>query len=241
MATSADGRGRTLFEILTGRNQRNMTPLELQYHNPLEAKVGCTVSFEHEAEIKDINFVIEKISVYETRIGRQKFYHTDYHLKGISLDVDNYVRMRLRVIPDEQATNKLGCRIQLLYLYDEMQYDEGFHKNVLGDPSGIFQVNQDDEGKDLPEGAERKYARVGGNTEPYHANLTLLQDTDGDSKVEEDELEHSKATYWEFARNTDDENGQPFDEFLTIEMDDETGFFTFLRGREIEPFQVTVF
>lgn len=239
--SSADGRGRTLFEILTGRNQRDMTPLELQYHNPLEAKVGCTVCFDHEPDITDINFVIEKISVYETKIGRQKFYHTDYHLKGISLDVDNYIRMRLRVIPDEDSVNKLGCRIQLLYLYDQMEYDQGFHEGVLGDPSGIFQVNYDDEGNELPDGSERQYARVGGNTHPYHARLTLLEDKDGNATIEENELEHSSATYWEYARNTDDENGQPFDEFLTIEMDDETGYFTFFRGREIEPFQVTVF
>ena len=105
-------RGRTLFEILTGRNPAK--PLELQYHNPLQAKVGCTVAFEHEPDIAGINFVVEGISVYDTKVGSQNFYHTDYQLKGISLDHSAPVRQRLRLIIDDNASG--GQRLQLLYL-----------------------------------------------------------------------------------------------------------------------------
>ena len=239
---SEDGKGRTLFDILTGRNQRDMTPLELQYHNPLEAKVGCTVSFDEEESLKGINFVIEKISVYETKIGRDKFHHTDYHLKGISLDHDNYIRLRLRVTPDENVTNKLGCTVQLLHLYDEMGWDEGFW-NCVNDPSGEFQVNYDDAGQELPEPTCYFRPEISGRrlTEAYSARLTLLQDKDGNATIEENELEHYNVTYWDFGREAQDENEQPFIEYLYIEMDDESRYFTFLRGRDILPADILVF
>lgn len=241
---SSDGKGRTLLEILTGKNQRDMTPLELQYHNPLEAKVGCTISFEDKADLAGINFVIDKISVYETTVGRNKFHHTDYHLKGISLDVDNYIRLRLRVIPDENVTNKLGCRVQLLHLYDECVWDEGLYECV-NDPTGEFWVNFDDEGNELDEANRRIYWRpeVGGRplTDPYHARETLLEDKDGDAIITEDELEHFDVTYWDFARETQDENEQTYTEHLHIEMDDESRYFTFLRGQDILPSDIFVF
>lgn len=236
---SSDEKGRTLFEILTGRNQRDMTPLELQYHNPLEAKVGCTVSFEHEPDIAGINFVIEKISVYETQIGPKKFYHTDYHLKGISLDVENYIRMRLRLIPDENLISELGCRVQLLHLYHEMGWDQPFYDDVLGCSSGEFWVNHDDDGTELEE--PRKYWRIEDVLVPYESSLTLLYDADGDGNIDDDELEHSQVHYWDYSRLTNDENEQEITEFLTIEMDDETQYFTFLRGTDIEPSQIIIF
>lgn len=240
---SADGKGRTLLEILTGRNKKDMRPLEFQYHNPLEAKVGCTVSFDHEPEINGINFVIEKISVYKTSINRSDFYHTDYHLKGISLDHDKPVRLRMRLIPDEDVLDDLGHRVQLLYLYDEMPYDEGFHE-VVEDESGIFNVNFSDDGKELEE--PRQYWRVGATDhclkpDAYKARCTVLTDLDGDGTIEDDELEHYDTTYWEFHRMTDNDSGDEYEEFLTIEMADETGFFTFLRGSEVQPAQIMVF
>ena len=45
---SADGKGRTLFEMLVGRNKRDMTAQELQVYNPLQAKVGWSVSVSYE-------------------------------------------------------------------------------------------------------------------------------------------------------------------------------------------------
>jgi hypothetical protein len=236
---SKDGKGRTLFEILTGRNKRDLTPLELQYHNPLGAKVGCTVSIDHDEQCAGINFVIEKISVYETKIKERKFYHTDYHLKGITLDRDRPLRLRLRLIPDEDETNKLGSKIVLLHLYDEMEWDQGFHDHVLGNAQGVFDVNQDDDGKALAE--PRRYWRVEDVLDAYHARVTVLADKDGDGKVEDSELERLDMTYWDYFRKTTDKvTDQPYIEYLTIEMKNQTHYFTFLRGREVAAFQITV-
>ena len=227
-------RGRTLFEILTGRNPAK--PLELQYHNPLQAKVGCTVAFEHEPDIAGINFVVEGISVYDTKVGSQNFYHTDYQLKGISLDHSAPVRQRLRLIIDDNASG--GQRLQLLYLYHEMEYNEDLRK-ILGDPTGEFPVNEDDEGNALEE--PRKYWRVEDVLDPYNARVTVLRDVDGDGKIDDEELERKDVVYWDFSRMTDDAAGNEIKEFLTIEMDKGTGYFKFLRGTEVLPTQIQLF
>jgi hypothetical protein len=235
---SKDGKGRTLYEILTGRNKRDLTPLELQYHNPLGAKVGCFVNIDNDPDLGGINFVIERMSIYETKIKERKFYHTDYHLRGTTLDRDRPIRLRLRLIPDEDETNRLGCKVQVLRLYDEMEWDAGFHDNVLMSESGIFDVNYDDAGVELAE--PRRYWRVEDVLDPYHARVTVLCDKDGNGKVEENEVERIDVTYWDYHRNTDDAVGQEFTEFLSVEMNDRSHYFTFLRGREVGAFQISV-
>ncbi len=230
-------KGRTLFEILTGRNKKEVASLELQYHNPLGAKVGNTISFEHEKDISNINFVIEKMSVYETRISGKKFMHTDYHLKGVSIELEHPLRFRLRLIPDKDQNNKLGCRIHLLQLYDQCEWDEGLYA-IINNQEGIFQIDQDDLGNALDE--PRRYWRVEDVLDPYHARVTLLKDDDGDGIVDIDELERLDMTYWDFHRNTVDENEQTFLEYLTVEMNDKTRYFTFLRGKDVDASQIMV-
>lgn len=249
MTSSADGKGRTLFDILSGRNKRDMTPLELQYHNPLDAKIGCTVCFDHEEGMSGINFVIEKIAVYETKLGRETFHHTDYHLKGTSLDTDGFIRLRLRLTPDENVADKMGHRIQILDLFDEKGWDEdlydmlcengGYDPDYDAEGETSYKDRYDDEGNELEE--LRQYWRVENVPDPYRSDCTLLADLDGDGTIEDDELEHFSIASWDFSRLTDDENGQEMTEYLTVEMDDDTRYFTFLRGTEIKAFQITVF
>lgn len=236
---SKDGKGRTLWDILTGRNKRDLTPLELQYHNPLGAKVGSKISFDYESDLKDLNLIVEKLSIYETKIKERKFFNTDYHLCGIMLQRDRPLRLRLRLIPDEDETNKLGCKIQLLRLFDEMEWNEEFHDNVLCNESGIFDQNFDDEGNELTE--PRRYWRVEDVLDPYHARVTVLCDKDGNGTIEESEIERLDVTYWDYHRNTNDPaTEQEFTEVVTIEMNDKSHYFTFFRGHEIEAFQVSV-
>jgi hypothetical protein len=254
--SSANGKGRTLFEILTGRNKRDMRPLELQYHNPLDAKVGQTISVDHDPQTLGINFVIERMSVYKTTIKGAAYYHTDYHLKGVTLDRDTPLRLRLRLIPDKDVNNTLGHRIYLLNLYDERGWEsteeevkagwygdkpfgEFLVEKVLNNGTGTFEVNQDDNGADLAE--PRKYWRVEDAIDPYKARVTVLTDKDGDGKVEEKELDRFDVTYWDYHRETKDAiTGQTFVELLTVEMKDKARYFTFLRGREVGAFQVMV-
>ena len=250
----SEQKGRTIWDIITGKKkQEKNKPLELRLHNPLGAKVGCVVNFDHEAELKGIGFVIEKIIVYETRVANEKYYHTDYCLRGVSLDRDKPIRFRLRLMDDEDATNELGCRLQLLQPYYELPYDEGLRDlcmangdNDATDEAGekTFKVNKDDVGNDLEEA--RRYWRIGGQElGPYEAYTTTLKDKDGDGKVDESELEHGQLTYWDFSRITEDEGEQEITEFLTIELNNselplKQRTFTMWRGPEVQAFQVTV-
>ncbi|CAE7860254.1 RARS [Symbiodinium microadriaticum] len=239
--------GRTIWDIITGRNKRDMTPLELQYHNPLEARVGQTIRLQHEPGLSGINFNVEKMAVYETKVGREKFYHTDYFLRGVTIGMEKPLRFRLRLTPDEDETNEIRCKVQVLHLYDEMGYDEEFETNVLCSESNDFLINYDDEGNELPEDAARQYWR--NNTpdgcqhalDPYTSRCTVLMDTDGDGTIEDDELERFDVTYWDYSRLTDNEQGQEITEFLTIEKDEETGYFTsngFMQ--ELHPYAIFV-
>lgn len=230
--------GRTLWERLTGQNEPDTTPMELKYHNPLKTEVGRTVCLKNDPDLSDVNFQIEKISVYETKLGYKKFCHTDYHLRGVSLESDGYIRLRLRFIEDDSVVNSIGHRVQLLYLYDEFQYDEGFHKEVLGHESGEFLVHHDDDGNELE--VLRQYWRIDDVMAPYSCKMTILQDVNEDGDVEEDEIECHDVTYWDYSRLTEDEYHHEFTEFLTIEMDNETGYFIFFRGTEIISSQIEV-
>jgi hypothetical protein len=227
---SANGKGRTVWDILTGSNKKDLTPKELQYHNPLKAKVGQIVSFDGEPRLRDINFEITSLGIYDTKIAGKSYFHTDYVLRGNSPDVRLPIDLRMRVLSDDKAP--LGYRVQLLRLYHEMGWDEGFHNNVLGDPSMEFHVNQDDSGKDLE--TPWTYWRVEDVPSPYKAKLTTMKDLDKSGAIDDNELERCDVTYWDYHRETfDDETKEKFIELLWIEMDNRSRYFTFYRGREI--------
>ena len=244
---SADGRGRTLWEIMTGKNKKDLTPLELQYHNPLEAKVGCTVQFTTIPEYQGVNFVIEGIHVYKTTVRGKDFYHTDYCCKGNARDWDKPRRVRLRLTPDEDSMNQLGHSFQLLKLYAEFEWDESFEQMCLEngdhnpdwDDEGevTFKVNYDDDDNEMDE--PWRYWRVDEAVDPYQARVTSLTDDDGSGTIEDDELEHNDTTYWDFSRIVvkDDEEET---EVLWIEKDVDTNYFTLLRGTPVHPNSVTI-
>lgn len=239
MEPSADGRGRTLFEILSGRNKKDQRPMELRYPNPLGAKIGCTVSFKHDTEISGISFVIEKIAICTTIIRSKSFVCTDYYIKGVTLERDKPYRYRLRLTPDADESNELRCKVQLFKLYDEMEWDEAFYKDVLGHTGGEIDVNYDDNGAELPE--PNRYWRIEDVLTPYKAKITLLSDKDGDGEVEESELEKYDIEYWDYHREYDDATtGVATKEYLLVEMNSKSHYFSFLRGKDLDAFQIVV-
>lgn len=238
MSQSKDGKGRTVFEILTGRNKKDLTPLEFQYHNPLNCRIGNKVILTNYLGFSDINFSVKKIFVYETRIQSKKFYHTDYHLVGISMALKSDIQLRLRFIPDNSSVNDLGNKIQLLQIYHSMEWDESFYNNVLLSDSGKFDINQDDEGNDLPEPVS--FWRVEDVLDAYHARVTVLEDKNNNGVVEDDEISHFDVSYWDYHRDAIISPNCKQREFLTIEINDKSRYFTFLRGQEIGASQITL-
>lgn len=249
--TSADGKGRTLFEMLTGRNKRDMTPQEQRVHNPLRCRVGTTVMVTHDTDLADLVFLIESIWVWETQVGNRRFRHTDYNLKARMIDGSAPVRLKLRLIPDEDVANELGHRVQVLQTFTEFGW-EFAQKNdflaVLDDPEGIFRIVQDADGVPYVADDQPTYWRVDEVRSPYRCRVTILKDLDGDGTVQADELEQVDYLVWDYHRGTTNlTTGVEFIELLNIEEEvrfvdgePECVWFTILIGREVEPMQITL-
>ncbi len=254
---SANGKGRTLFEMLSGRNKRDITAQELQVHNPLQAKVGWSVSVDYEADLAGCNFFVETIWVWETTIVGSSttlpktFYHTDYNLKATVVGQDKPIRIKLRLIPDDDASNELGHKIQVLRPYMDFGWkfaEENNFMDVLADEQGVFKILADRDGNPIEEDLQPTYWRVDDVRDPYNCRVTVLKDRDGDGSVQKDELEYVNYLVWDYHRDTTDpDTKQTYREFLNVEeeVENEDGeprcvWFTIFTGREVEPYQVVI-
>lgn len=244
---------RTLFEVLTGRNKQ--PPTELQFFNPLQARIGWIATFQHEPELVGIEFPVEKIWVVETVVRGRKYLHAEYGLKEVSTSLGKPLRFKLRVTPDEDAPNDIKCRLQLFFLTDEQNWDQGLYDYCCrpvcyenGQPTDLcFVVQQDDEGKPLE--TPRKYWRIGETArnplsdpvlDPWHGKVTLLSDPNHDGKVDNSEMDRYSITYWDFSRITHNDRDQQITEYFEVTLKDATRYFQMHRGTDIDAFQVSM-
>jgi hypothetical protein len=222
-------KGRTLWEMLTARLQG---PVEFRYYNPLHARVGTSVMI-NEIDWKDDNFFIREIREYRRTIGGKEFVFADYVLLARPLGKDDiWVRLRLLPLAEPDPAGGLTHDALLLRLDDEMAYDEDFHK-VVTDTTKKFQVLEDGQ-------VTEEYCRINDVTEPYKAKLTVIKDTNSDSRVDPDEVETVSLEYWDYWREVKDEAGQPLRQYLFVEMDARTGWFQIWKGQEVDPQRVLV-
>ncbi len=227
--------GRTLWEILTQPKPVEV-PIELQYKNPLEAKVGQYITISNEEPIwGGRTYEIQDIQVYK-RVFKNSdpSYIIDYRLFSQSIDQS----VKLRLVPNTEGRNLKYDSI-MLKQFDEFEYDENF-KLVCQDPTGIFQINEDENGKTLDENED--FYRIPEHVFiPYHVEVTVIKDVDGDGKVEREEVKSYEMDYWDFWRDTfDKEHGVTFRQFLFVEMDNSTGYFQLWRGRQVPTTQIMV-
>jgi hypothetical protein len=221
-------RGRTLWEMFT---DWLAGPQEANFFNPLKAQLGRSVTFD-DIEWRDRDFKLRKILQYKRVIEGREFQFVDYVLtertvQGVETD------MRLRINPTgEGAKGGEELYALMLFLEDEMKYDEGFH-DVLRDPSGLFRIEH--EGK-----VEAEFTRLHGLREPYKAAVTILADENADGKVAKDEIDVKRIEYWDFERDAADAAGQPEKEYLFVELDSNDGWFQIWRGKSYDPRKITV-
>lgn len=220
-------RGRTLWEMLVDRLRG---PIELQFYNPLRAKIGSPVLF-NDVELKEHNFFVKEIRAYRRTIGAGDYYTVDYVLLARELNkADLVYRLRLNPVQDPNAAGGLSHHALLLRLYDEFAYTEDFHK-VVNDRTRKFQVMENGQ-------VTEEYHRIHDVTDSYHAEVWLIRDVDGDGRVDPNEVEKSGLEYWDYWREATDEAGQPRHEYLFVEMDGKNGWFQIWRGPEIDAQQV---
>src|SRR5262245_9413496 len=183
-------RGRTLWEMFV---EWLSGPQEAQYFNPLKAKLGHSVTFD-DIEWRDRDFKLRRIFQYKRDIEGREYVFVDYllterTLQGVETDV------RLRVNPTgEGARGGEELYALMLFLEDEMKYDEGFH-DVMRDPSGIFRI--ENEGK-----VEAEFTRLHGLREPHKAVVTILADDNAEGKVSKDEIEVKRIEHWDLESET---------------------------------------
>lgn len=223
-------RGKTLWEMLKEKFQP--APVELQFYNPLKARIGNAVTI-NEIELRDYNFFIKEIHEYRRTIGRQQHYFADYVLLARPLGGED-VLLRLRLVPvaDPQRAAGLTHQALLLRLYDEMAYNEELHK-VVNDTTKKFEVLENGQ-------VVAEYWRINDVATSYKAKVAVITDINRDNKVEINEVQRRGLEYWDYWRETTEAGGVKFTEFLFIEMDSANGWFQMWRGREVDPQLVIV-
>lgn len=249
---SQDGRGRTLFEILTGRNKRDMTPQETRIDNPLDARIGTIVIFQHEPELASVSFLVEAIWSWQVAVGDRSFPHTDYLLRASVPGRSEPLRYTLRCLPRPDDPADVGSQAQLLQTAMEFGWEFAQENNllaVLADPQGVFRILQDEQGHPLAEPDQPTYWRVEDVRDPYRCSVTILQDQDADGSVQADETERRDYLLWDYSRLTPlpGTDHQTL-EFLNVEEEFEESedgdmlpcWFTIQIGREVQPSDILV-
>lgn len=113
----------------------------------------------------------------------------------------------------------------LLRKSDEMEYDAGFERDVLNDPSLLFNIDyQDDKGQNVHE----EYTRCGGARLAYQAAVKTLRGETFDLK------------YWDYSRAAESDGVQT-EQYVYVEMLSANGYVTIWHGEEISPECVEVF
>src|SRR5919109_1801284 len=120
-------KGKTLWEMLT---EKFHSPVELHYYNPLRARIGNAVVI-NEVEWRDYNFFLRGIREYKRTLGSKQLLFADYTLLARPLGGDDVsLRLRLNPVDNPDRAGGLTHHVLMLRLYDEMAYNEDFHKVV---------------------------------------------------------------------------------------------------------------
>jgi len=216
---------KTLWEMLRAKSKG---PVELQITNPLQLKIGACVNV-NEIDIDEHIFYVKRIMEYKRVIDGNTYVFTDYDLLARPLGKEDVkVRIRLNPMENPDVVAGLTHNVVLLKLYEELAYDEGLHK-VLTDTTKLFEV--------LENGVcTERYYRINDVQDSYKSQVTVVKEGDKDLEG----LVKFGLEYWDYWREVKDEAGQPFNQFLFVEMDTDNGYFQMWRGEEIDAAQVSV-
>lgn len=192
-----------------------LTPEE-QVFNPLNAQVDKSALTVDTLDLRDHTLMVKKISEYKLNYGKKNFAFVDYFCQSV-LNQGDPVNVVVRVYPSETA----GIKSQVLVLkqWDQLDYDEGF-KDLLRDEQ--FNTMLDGE-------IEASFWRINDVKTPYESVVSHLEKNGNVIDVNVNE-----EWYWDYWRETKDEGGSEYKEFLFITWDKgDTGRFTIWRGEEI--------
>lgn len=218
----------TLWEILTKKKQEEI--LELKQYNPLKAKVGTVVNIiAKDSPYLNTNFIVKSVEDYLYLPEKNGNHSCDYNVSGAT--ITGTQNLKIRLVPN--ADSSIGHDVILLSKYDSMPYDKTFHDEVLGSKTLQFDINLENE--------VLSFWRINDVELPYKVRVTLLKDTDGDGKVEKEEIYTSNVTVWDYWRDVVVKDEVIGREFLYVEMTNSDKFFTIWRGTTVAPQDIIVF
>lgn len=224
----------TLWEMLkrkvSGEEEEQVVPVEFQFYNPLQLRIDDVMKIDiidGGEDLSPLNFPLRQIRAVNRQIGEREFPFVDYDVVSQSLETDQEIRMRVRLLPMEDPDTVMTHNVILFKKLAEFGYDKGFHENL----NTLDQIDEH-------EAFEASYWRPEGIRDPYVGETAYLRDEDSDGTVEEHEVRRGELTYWDFHRETEDASGK-FIEWYMVEMD-ENGFFEIWVGREVRPERITV-
>lgn len=215
----------TLWQMFYDWCKRTFTKKEksLEFYNPLKGRVQESTLLVNSLELRDLTFRLLLVKEFECH----KIKFADYYCKSVLQNFASVLQTGepeervIRVYPSEVS----GKQHQILVLkrWDVVDYDENF-KILLKDEQ--FNLHWDD-------AIEAFFWRINGVKSPYMAMCREMT-KEGISPALE-------TWYWDYWRETKDEAGTPYKEFLFVEWDkSDTGRFTILRGEEYSPTLVTM-
>ncbi len=227
--------GKTIWEMFCDRWNRWFgpapppppPPLEQQHYNPLSVKLQQTNSVTVDTmEFRKYTFVVDGMTEFKLNYKDNSLAFTDYALRA-TLQEGDPVNLKVRVYPHDTP----GRDLQTLVFekWDELDYDEGL-KELLSENQFNTEVD---------EKIEASFWRINDTKTPYQAQTTefnlqkrLMCAMDNDGKPAK--VRTGETWYWDYWRETVDEGGTTYKEFLFVEWDkSDTGRFTIWRGREV--------
>ena len=208
--------------------------VEDKYYNPAKLKVGGIVSV-NTIDYANCIFVVKEIWQWTRNINGNKRIFADYRILARPHDGQD-VELIVRVIPRENPEKDCTHHFCVLRKFFECNYDQEEERE------GILRTVNDKNGQLVykegqPE--EERFFRIH-TPSAYYCDVAVISDTNGDGKVEEDEIHHEKWNLWDYSRETLDEAGQPMIEYLFVQQDLEYKDFVMWRGEEVLPDRIKV-
>jgi hypothetical protein len=220
-------KGKTLWQMWT-----EPKPKPLDFYNPINAKIGSIIIIDDIIDGIDLHkcdFALESIEEFTRTIEGQTFKFTDYLIR----DRGSPEVVRVRVNPADPNVSVVPHNVLILRLDDEFAFSDDFLA-VVNDTTKKFIVTDD------KSGASEEYWRINDVSAPYKCSVVAIKTTNADGSVDEKSATRSNCEYWDYWRQTKDEAGQDFNQFVFVHQNSENGWFQIFKGREIDPQMITV-
>lgn len=203
---------------------------ERSIYNPLKVLIGRSFTLS-DIDHSGFNFVCKEIRESTVEMFERVNNFVDYHIYARSLSGEQILR-KLRLAPDKRSFD-LPYRVVLFSLMDELAFSKDF-ESVVRDGTGVFKI--DDDEKDIHE----QFWRINDVKTSYTAKVKLLEDLNGNGKIDKNEVKSLNVEFWDYQRKSTFDGVEEV-EYLLIEMNKVSGYFQIWRGKEISPYKVLTF